>query len=116
MGFAVAIEDGQQSSSLPPGTVIGQDTQAAAPEPRGSVVTIAVIGDAHAIVVPEYSGLTLAQVRLRFAAVGLHVTATRSVGGKALASDLVVDANVRAGTQQVPAGSTVTVQTSPPGR
>ena len=113
MGFAVVIEDGQQSSSLPGGSVVGQDTQAGAPEPRGSVITIAVTGDAHAVVVPDYTGLSLEEVRVRFAAVGLRVAASRSVGGHALATDVVVDANVHGGTQQVPAGSTITVLTSP---
>jgi len=112
MQFRVVIEDGATQAGARPGEVIGQDVRADAPQPRRSVITLAVVGHSGAIPVPHLRGLTLATARDVMRREGLRIESERQNGGATTRDDdLVVDTDIAAG-KLVPKGATVTVLTA----
>jgi eukaryotic-like serine/threonine-protein kinase len=107
-GFKVAIEDQDPRTGFPSLAVVGQDTDPGEAAPAGSLVTLAVVGNAHAPQVPRLIGLTLGQARARLAASGLAVAVRRSGRHRSVDSDHVVSADIPPGTRVAP-GTVITV-------
>jgi serine/threonine-protein kinase len=112
MKFRVVIEDGAKQTGAADGEVIGQDVRADSPEPRRSVITLAVVGHSGGIPVPHLRGLTLASARDVLRREGLRVESERQNGAATTRDDdRVVDTDIPAG-KLVPPGATITALTA----
>ena len=109
-GFRVTINDGLTSSRYPAGSVTGQDTPSDTAAPRGAVVTIAVVGRAAAIAVPEIEGLSLREAAAELERAGLSSKAQRRSGEQSAETDEVIDADIGVG-KLVPEGTVIRLTT-----
>jgi penicillin-binding protein 1A len=101
-GFKVAIEDQDPRTGFPPLAVVGQDTDPGEAAAAGTLVTLAVTGNANATRVPRLAGLTLGQVRARLSALGLGIAIHRTGRHRAVDSDRAVSADIPPGTYVAP--------------
>jgi serine/threonine-protein kinase len=111
-GFRVAIEDQDSRTGFPNLAVVGQDTDPGQVAPRGTIVTIAVVGDSHAPIVPDVIGMSVADARRALTAAGLQLTVHRTSKHKPLDTDRVVTEDVPSGIQVAP-GTVVNVGAAP---
>ena len=112
MKFRVVIEEGAKRAGANDGAVIGQDVRADSPEPRRSVITLAVVGRSGGVLVPRLRGLTLAAAGDVLRREGLRIKSERQNGAATTrADDRVVDTDIPAG-KLVPPGATITAQTA----
>ncbi len=114
-GFKVAIEDQDTRTGYPSGAVVGQDTDPGEVAPRGTLVTIAVVGDANAATVPDIIGQTVAEARRRLAVAGLQLAPHRSGHRPVAVGDRLVTIDIPAGTK-VARGTIIAAGVSPPRR
>jgi beta-lactam-binding protein with PASTA domain len=100
----------QQPDDAAPGTVISQDPAAGAPTAAGQTVTI-VVAVPRPVLVPDVTGLLLADAQARVAAVGLALVVGGSQEQAGVPEGTVIVLNPQPGTA-VPPGSTVTATLS----
>jgi beta-lactam-binding protein with PASTA domain len=110
--FRIALIGNTDRTDLPDGTVVHQDPAPDTLAPQGSVVTLEVVGNVDAVVVPDVSGMKVADAERALRADGLSVaSARRAVGGRALPADWVITTNWTPGVA-VPPGTSINLVTS----